>query len=118
MRKRLALILVIFMGLGWYHFRDQEPDLNTWGGIVEKSAELTERMVSACNDLNEFSYVSCDMSIRDGDWTLDLNYRQDDPFGPKWEAMVELICTMSSISGIEPEITVNGEWRLCGGMEI
>lgn len=118
MRKFALLVIVGLMGLGWYSLRDQEPDLTTWDGITEKSAELTERMVNACNSLNDFSDVSCDMRIRGSDWTLDLNYRQDDPFGPKWDTMVELICTMSSVSGIEPEITVNGEWRLCGGVEI
>jgi len=116
MRRFFALVVIAgLVTLGWYHLQDQEPDLTTWEGITEKSAELTERMVNSCNDLNDFSDVSCDMSIRDGDWTLDLNYRQDDPFGPQWNTMVELICTMSSVSGVEPDITVNGEMRLCGG---
>ncbi len=117
MRKRLALVIVILMGLGWYHFRAQEPDLTTWDGIVERSAELSERLTHICNvKMNEFSDVECHMSVRN--WTLDLNYRRAGPFADRWDTIVDLFCTMSTLAGREPTITVNGQMRHCGGMEV
>jgi hypothetical protein len=118
MKTLYAISAVAFIALVWSLVREEpEPDLDILEEIATESMNIVEEVAYLCNvEINNMPYVSCTMSIER--WSMDLALPAGDASMLELELITSVFCRIGELIGVEPEITVNGLKRACGGLEV
>ena len=113
MKILLVLVASIFVSLA----SSAEADYAIYEVNAPNPMVIAEQMLYLCNEeVNSLPDVSCFMSIER--WSMDLTLPVGNLFMSELEEIATLFCQLGEAVGHEPEITLNGRPRLCGGIEV